>query len=102
MKWDVILKTTTELNAKNKLSFLAIVSPESYVRDIDNVYAETKFGYRSLFNLIINKNQKLAAGVEIELLQLSNERILKSNDTNFVYRPVDLINPILKYQLKNW
>jgi len=173
---DVILKTTTELNAKNKLSFLAIVSPESYVRDIDNVYAdkkmnllylpnfkrnkiivglnlrtltsnksywknvlyftsytsnvkvgkaypnadtlanlnnpiipydesvqtqkyaETKFGYRSLFNLTINKNQKLASGVEMDLLQLSNERILKSNDTNFVFRPLDLINTNLKYQ----
>jgi hypothetical protein len=173
---DVILKTTTQLNPKNKLSFLAIVSPESYVRDIDNVYAdkkinllylpnfkrnklvfglnlrtltsnksywknilyftsytsnvkvgkaypeadtlgnlknpvisynesiqtqnyaETKFGYRSLFNLTINKNQKLAAGIEMDLLNLSNERTLKSNDTNFVYRPADLINPTLKYQ----
>ncbi len=173
---DVILKTTTQLNPKNKLSFLAIVSPESYVRDIDNVYAdkkinllylpnfkrnklvfglnlrtltsnksywknilyftsytsnvkvgkaypeadtlgnlknpvisynesiqtqnyaETKFGYRSLFNLTINKNQKLAAGIEMDLLNLSNERTLKSNDTNFVYRPADLINPTLIYQ----
>ncbi len=173
---DVILKTTTQLNAKNKLSFLAIVSPESYVRDIDNVYAdkklnllylpnfkrnkivlglnlrtltsnksywknvlyftsytsnvkvgkaypdadtlanlnnpiisfneniqtqkyaETKFGYRSLFNLTINKNQKLATGIEMDLLNLNNERILNSNDTNFVYRPADLINPNLKYQ----
>jgi hypothetical protein len=173
---DVILKTTTELNTKNKLSFMAIVSPESYVRDIDNVYAdkklnllylpnfkrnkivfglnlrtltssksywknilyftsytsnvkvgkaypdadslanlntpiipydesiqtqkyaETKFGYRSLFNLAINKNQKIASGIEIDFLNLSNERTLKSNDTNFVYRPADLINPNLKYQ----
>lgn len=173
---DVILKTTTELNTKNKLSFLAIVSPESYVRDIDNVYAdkkinllylpnfkrnkivfglnlrtltssksywkniiyftsytsnvkvgkaypdadtlanlntpiipynesiqtqkyaETKFGYRSLFNFTINKNQKIASGIELDLLNLSNERTLKSNDTNFVYRPADLINPNLKYQ----
>lgn len=173
---DIILKTTTQLNNKNKLSFLAIISPESYVRDIDNVYAdkklnllylpnfkrnkivlalnlrtltstrsywknvlyftsytsnvkvgkaypdadslanlnnpiipydesiqtqkyaETKIGYRSLFNLTINKNQKLATGIEMDLQQLSNDRILKSNDTNFVYRPADLINPNLKYQ----
>jgi hypothetical protein len=173
---DVILKTTTELNKKNKLSFLAIVSPESYVRDIENVYAdkklnllylpnfkrnkivlglnlrtltsnksywknvlyftsytsnvkvgkaypdadtlanlnnpvisydesiqtqkyaESKFGYRSLFNLTINKNQKLASGIEMDLQHLSNERTLKSNDTNFVYRPADLINPNLMYQ----
>jgi hypothetical protein len=173
---DVILKTTTQLNTKNKLSFLAIMSPESYVRDIDNVYAdkklnllylpdfkrnkivfglnlrtltsqrsywknvlyfnsytsnvkvgkaypdadtlgnlndptiafnesiqtqkysETKLGYRSLFNLTFNKNQKLATGFEIDLLNLNNERILISNDTNFVFRPSDLINQNIKYQ----
>jgi hypothetical protein len=173
---DVILKTTTELNKKNKLSFLAIVSPESYVRDVENVYAdkklnllylpnfkrnkivlglnlrtltsnksywknvlyftsytsnvkvgkaypdadtlanlknpvisydesiqtqkyaESKFGYRTLFNLTINKNQKLGTGIEMDLQHLSNERTLKSNDTNFVYRPADLINPNLMYQ----
>ena len=173
---DMILKTTTQINTKNKLSFLAIISPESYVRDIQNVYAdtnlnllylpnfkrnkivfglnlrtltsnksywknilyytsytsnvkvgkaypdadtianlnntvipynesiqtqkyaETKFGYRSLFNLTINKNQKLAAGIEIDLLNLNNERILKNNDTNFVFRTADLINPNLKFQ----
>jgi len=173
---DVILKTTTQLSSKNKLSFLAIVSPESFVRDIDNVYAdkklnllylpdfrrnkmvfglnlrtltsnrsywknilyytsytsnvkvgkaypdadtlgnlnnpiipfddniqtqmyaETKLGYRSLFNVTMNKNQKLATGFEIDLLNLNNERIFNSNDTNFVYRPSDLINPSLKFQ----
>jgi len=173
---DVILKTTSELNTKNKLSFLAIVSPESYVRDINNVYAdkklnllylpnfkrnkivfslnlrtitsyksywknilyftsyssnvkvgkaypdadtmgilnnpiisfnesiqtqnyaEKKFGYRSLFNLKINKNQKIAAGIELDLQYLSNERVLNNNDTNFVYRATDLINPNFKYQ----
>jgi len=173
---DVILKTTTTLNTRNKLSFLAIISPESYVRDIDNVladkklnllylpnfkrnklvfglnlrtltsrksiwknilyftsytsnvkvgkaypnadtlanlynriipynesiqtqkYAETKLGYRSLFNLSIDKNQKIASGIEIDLQNLSNERTLKNNDTNFVFRSADLINPNLKYQ----
>jgi hypothetical protein len=173
---DVILKTTTELNAKNKLSFLAIVSPESYVRDIDNVYAdkklnllylpnfkrnkivvglnlrtltsqksywknvlyftsytsdvkvgkaypdadsvanlnkpiipydesiqtqkyaETKLGYRSLFNLVMNQNQKLATGIEMDFQQLSNERTLQSNDTNFIFRTADLMNPNVKYQ----
>ena len=173
---DLILKTTTALNPKNKLSFIGIVSPESYVRDIENVYAdkklnllylpnfkrnkvvlgvnlrtltssksywknvlyftsytsnvkvgkafpdadtlanlnnpiipyiesvqtqnyaETKLGYRSLFNLTVNKNQKLAAGVEIDLQKLSNERVLEFNDTNFVYRTAELLNPTLKYQ----
>jgi hypothetical protein len=173
---DVILKTTTQLNTKNKLSFLTIISPESYVRDIDNVYAdkklnllylpnfkrnkivvglnlrtltgnksywknvlyftsytskvqvgkaypdadslaqlnsatipfdeniqsqnyaESKLGYRSLFNVNINKYQKLATGVEVDIQQLNNNRILNSNDTNFVYRFSDVTNPSLKYQ----
>lgn len=173
---DVILKTTTQLNPSNKLSLLAIVSPESYVRDIDNVYAdkklnllylpnfkrnkivlglnlrtltskksywknilyytaytsdvavgkaypdadtlgklnngvipyigtiqsqnysESKVGYRSLFNLTIDKNQKIASGVEVDILNLSNERTLNQNDTNFVYAATDINNPGLKYQ----
>jgi hypothetical protein len=40
----------------------------------------------------------LATGIEMDLLNLNNERILNSNDTNFVYRSADLINPNLKYQ----
>lgn len=174
---DVIVKTTTQVNTRNKLSFLAIVSPESYVRDIDNVYAdkklnllylpnfkrnkialglnlrtltgaksywknvlyyttytsnvkvgkaypnadtlgnlidkvipydesiqtqtyaETKIGYRSLFNYNINKNHKIATGFEIDVLILENERTLKSNDTNFVYRAADLFNPTQRYQV---
>jgi hypothetical protein len=174
---DVILKTTSHLNAKNKLSFLAIISPESYVRDLKNVYAdkklnllylpdfkrnkiilglnlrtlinkklqwknvlyftsytsnvnvgkafpiadslghllqnniniiesiqtqkysETKLGYRSLFNISITKNQKIASGIEFDVQKLRNDRIFNSNDTNFVYRTADLQNPNLKYQV---
>ncbi len=161
---DVLLKTTTQLNKSNKLSILAMVCPESYVRDIDNVYAdkklnllylpdfkrnkailginlrtltgkksywknvlyftnysshvkvgkaypiadtngdlikpvidyndniqtqeysENKIGYRSIYNLIINKNNKFDCGIEADYLALSNERILRTNDTNFVFR----------------
>ena len=39
---DVIVKTTTRLNDKNKLNFIAMVCPEKYVRDIDNVKADKK------------------------------------------------------------
>lgn len=173
---DAILKTTTQINTKNKMSFLAIISPESYVRDIDNMYAdkplnllylpnfkrnkiilglhlrtltsqksywknviyftsytsnvkvgkaypdadtlaslnnpiiaydksiqtqkyaETKFGYRSLYYLTINKNQKLAIGLEMDIQRLYNDRVMMSNDTNFVYRAADVLNPTLKYQ----
>lgn len=173
---DVILKTTTEVNSKNKLTFLVMVCPESYVRNIDNVYAdkklnllylpdfkrnkvnvglnlrtltgsksywknilyytsytsnvrvgkaypdadslgnlknpviafdqsiqtqtyaETKLGYRSVFYKTFNTNHKLTAGFEADLLSIKNERTLEDNDTNFVYRAAELINPQLKFQ----
>lgn len=34
---DYILKTTTEINAKNKLSFIAMFNPETYKRTVKNV-----------------------------------------------------------------
>ena len=161
---DVLIKTTTQLNNKNKLSILAMVCPESYVRDIDNVYAdkklnllylpdfkrnkailginlrtltgknsywknvlyytnysshvkvgkaypiadtngnlinpvidyndniqtqeysENKIGYRSIYNHIINKNNKFDCGIEVDYLALHNERTLRINDTNFTFR----------------
>ncbi len=174
---DLIVKTTTQLNQKNKLSFLAIVSPESFVRNIDNVYAdkklnllylpdfkrnktvfslnlrtltsnksywknivyytsytsnvkvgkaypdadtlanlvnpiipfnnsiqtqkysESKLGYRSLYNVTFNKNQKLSSGFEMDLLSLTNNRNFSTNDTNFVYRSSDLVNPNQQFQV---
>jgi len=62
---DVILKTTTQLNAKNKLSFLAIVSPESYVRDIDNMYADKKLNLLYLPNF---KRNKIVLGLNLRTL----------------------------------
>jgi hypothetical protein len=59
---DVILKTTTQLNTKNKLSFLAIMSPESYVRDIDNVYADKKL---NLLYLPDFKRNKIVFGLNL-------------------------------------
>lgn len=34
---DYMIKTSTEINAKNKLTFIAMFNPEKYTRDIDNV-----------------------------------------------------------------
>jgi len=174
---DFILKTTTQINAKNKLSFLAIVGPESFVRDIDNVYAdkklnllylpdfkrnkivlglnhlsligknsqlknvlyytsytsdvvvgkaypeidslgnlkkanidyissiqtqkysEEKLGYRTIFNVAMKKNQNLTVGFEMDVLTLKNQRNFSKNDTNFVYRASDLMNPNQKFQV---
>lgn len=173
---DIIVKTTTQVNSKNKFSLLTMICPESYVRDIDNVYAdkklnllylpdfkrnkiitglnlttstgknsywknvlyytnyssnvrvgkaypmadtngnliksdidyntnlqtqeysENKIGYRSIYNLTINKNNKFDLGIEADYLALSNERILTSNDTNFVFRKNQINDTTLKYQ----
>lgn len=38
---DLIVKSVTALNQRHKLQTLLIVSPERFVRDIDNVYADT-------------------------------------------------------------
>ena len=40
---DFILKTVTEVNASNTFEVLAIVAPEDYTRDIDNVLASPQF-----------------------------------------------------------
>ena len=34
---DYMIKTSTEINKKNKLTFIAMFNPEKYTRDIDNV-----------------------------------------------------------------
>ena len=62
---DFIIKTTTELNAKNKLSILTIISPESFVRDMDNVYADKDL---NLLYLPDFKRNKILAGVNLRTL----------------------------------
>lgn len=174
---DLIIKSTTHINRKNKLTLLALVCPENYVRDIDNVYAdkklnllylpdfnrnklvlginlrtitgershwknvlyytsytsditvgkaypdadtlgnlinptipytehlqtqqyaESKIGYRSLFNVTMPKNQKIAAGLEFDVQNVTNERRLNYTDTNFVFRQDDVISTGTHYQL---
>jgi hypothetical protein len=62
---DLIVKTTTQVNPKNKLSFLAIISPESYIRDIDNVYADKKL---NLLYLPDFKRNKTVFGLNLRTL----------------------------------
>ncbi len=52
---DLIFKSTTQLSQKHKLSFLAMICPESFVRDIDNVYADKKLNLLYLPNFKRNK-----------------------------------------------
>ncbi len=40
---DVIIKTVTEVDANNSFEVLAIIAPEEYTRDIDNVLASPDF-----------------------------------------------------------
>lgn len=74
---DFIVKTTTNINNKNKLSILGIVSPESYVRDINNVYADEKLNLLYLPNF---KRNKIVVGINLRTL-LSKKSYLK----NIVY-----------------
>jgi hypothetical protein len=45
---DVILKTHTQLNARNELEFLFLFTPETYERDVENVLASEDFQEREL------------------------------------------------------
>ncbi|KOY87660.1 hypothetical protein AD998_17340 [bacterium 336/3] len=174
---DFILKTTTEINSKNKLSILAMVCPESFVRNMDNVYAdkelnllylpnfkrnkiviganmrtlvkkkgiwknilyftnytsnvnvgkaypkkdstgtlknttynfinpiqtqeynENKWGYRSVFETSVLKNDRITIGIEADILQLFNNRKLLVNDTNFVFRRNQLLDSTQNFQV---
>ena len=42
---DVILKSVTNVNASNTVEVLAILAPEDYTRDIDNVLASPTWGF---------------------------------------------------------
>jgi hypothetical protein len=59
---DLIVKTTTQINSKNKISLLAMICPESYVRDIDNVYADKKL---NLLYLPDFKRNKIITGIHL-------------------------------------
>lgn len=52
--WDIILKTTTELNPENKISLLAIYAPENFDRTIDHIYESKDF----LDTKLIHLNEK--------------------------------------------
>lgn len=74
---DIVLKTVTELDARNTIEFLGILAPEEYERDIDNVLASPDFEDTSL----IETEQDLA------LVGISWKRLVGSSAewTNRVY-----------------
>jgi hypothetical protein len=52
---DYMLKTTTEINAKNKLSFIAMYNPETYDKTIDDVIESDKIQDISIVKTVNNK-----------------------------------------------
>ena len=174
---DFIIKTTTELNEFNKLNTLLMICPESFVRNMDNLYEdkplnllylpdfarnkivaglnlrsilnsnlvlknilyytnyssdvevgraypekdstgnlkseiipslskiqtqmyrENKWGFRSVLETYLNSKSSMSIGLEGDLLQLINERELIVNDTNFIFRRLQLADPSKNYQV---
>lgn len=62
---DLIFKTSTQINQSNKLNSIIIVSPESFVRDIKNVYADKKLNLLYLPNF---KRNKIILGLNLRTL----------------------------------
>ncbi len=74
---DFILKTVTDVNARNSVEVLAVVTPEDYTRDIENVLASPDFEDTAL----------LTAEQDSSLLGVSWHRLVGQNGewTNRLY-----------------
>ena len=66
---DVIVKSTTALNSRNKLSVIAIISPEKYTRDVDNVRQDKALNSLAISN---STNTKVIAGLNLRTLLSQN------------------------------
>lgn len=66
---DYMIKTSTELNAKNKLTFIAMFNPEKYTRDIQNVLDAKNINDKNTSSFVgrsvVNKG---AAGLNLRTL----------------------------------
>jgi hypothetical protein len=66
---DYILKTTTEINARNKLSFIAMFNPETYKRTVKNVLESKNLNDDNNSNFIgQSKVSKAVAGLNLRTL----------------------------------
>jgi len=74
---DIILKTSTQINSKNKLNFLFMVCPESFERDIYNLEFDKPL---NLLYLPDFKRNKIIAGANLKTT-LNSKTVLK----NIVY-----------------
>ncbi len=83
---DYMIKTTSQLNAKNKLSVIAMYNPESYEKNIDHVKESDKVEDVSIVN---TTNNKAMFGLNLRTLTSKNSywknvlyyRILSSNNS---------------------
>ena len=66
---DFIFKSTTELNAKNKLSLIAIFSPDEYLRNVDDIKKQTEILDPTLIHV---QTQKTILGVNLRTLTSKN------------------------------
>jgi hypothetical protein len=78
---DYLIKTTTEINAKNKLSIIAMFNPESTSKTIDDVDEESESGYNinddnSGRNILWNhERQQAVVGLNLRTLINSSSYI---------------------------
>ena len=85
---DYMIKTTTQLGPKNKLSILAMYNPESYEKTIDHVKESDKDKMEDV-SIINTENNKALFGLNLRTLTSKNSywknvvyyRILRSNAT---------------------
>ena len=66
---DFIIKSTTALNRKNKLSMVAIVSPEKYTRTVDNVREDKEL---NSLDITTASNTKTILGLNLRTLTSKN------------------------------
>ncbi len=66
---DYMIKTTTQINAKNKLSFIAMYNPETYDKTIDDVVESDKVEDISIVKTI---NNKALIGLNLRTLTSKN------------------------------
>ncbi len=62
---DYIFKSTSQLGKNNKLSLVAIYSPETFTRDVENVKADTGLNYTLLLDA---RNDKSIVGLTLRTL----------------------------------
>ena len=73
---DYMIKTTTDLNRKNKLSFIAMFNPESFTRDIDDFSKSPSLDKDNSSNFIgRSKTSKAVFGLNLRTLTGRNSYV---------------------------